>query len=168
MAIVVERPKLKWYEYLFIPALVKGMRITLGHFFKTLRGGSKVTMQYPEEKWDANLPEHYRGAPALVTDEQGRAEALAFDVTNRDEVCERLAGQNFDIVVNNAGNAGAFMMQPVPFRDMDPELWAAPIDVNLYGVMNTAHAALRGMCERGFGRLITISSGALPDITRVC
>jgi len=25
----------------------------------------KVTMQYPRKKWDANLPEHYRGAPAL-------------------------------------------------------------------------------------------------------
>jgi NAD(P)-dependent dehydrogenase (short-subunit alcohol dehydrogenase family) len=32
--------------------------------------------------------------------------------------------------------------------------------VNLHGVMNTTHAVLPGMCERGFGRLITISSGA--------
>jgi len=65
-----------------------------------------------------------------------------------------------DIVINNAGNAGARMMQPRPFREMDPEQWAPPIDVNLHGVMNTTHAVLSGMCERRFGRLITISSGA--------
>jgi len=29
---------------------------------------TKVTMQYPEEKWDDQMPEHYRGAPALVRD----------------------------------------------------------------------------------------------------
>ena len=65
-----------------------------------------------------------------------------------------------DIVVNNAGNAGAHTMQPSPFRDMDPAAWASAIDVNLGGVMNTTHAVLKGMCDRGFGRLITISSGA--------
>jgi NADH-quinone oxidoreductase subunit I len=34
-------------------------------------------MQYPEEKWDDQLPEHARGAPALVTDEQGRERCVA-------------------------------------------------------------------------------------------
>ena len=34
-------------------------------------------MQYPEEKWDAHLPEYYRGAPALVTDEHGRERCVA-------------------------------------------------------------------------------------------
>jgi len=90
----------------------------------------------------------------------GDAEGLAFDVTQREQVCEVLTPRGFDIVINNAGNAGARMMQPCPFREMDPEQWAPPIDVNLHGVMNTTHAVLPGMCERGFGRLITISSGA--------
>ena len=77
MAIVVKRPKLKWWEYLFLPAFITGLRITIGHFFKTLRGKSKVAMQYPEEKWDDHLPDYYRGAPALVTDEQGRERCVA-------------------------------------------------------------------------------------------
>ena len=77
MAIVVERPKLKWWEHLYIPAIIKGMRVTLGHFIKIVSGKKKVTMQYPEEKWDDNLPEHYRGAPALVTDEQDRERCVA-------------------------------------------------------------------------------------------
>ena len=34
-------------------------------------------MQYPEEKWDQNLPAHYRGAPTLVTDEHGRERCVA-------------------------------------------------------------------------------------------
>ncbi len=77
MAIVVKRPKLKWWEHLYIPAIVSGMRVTLGHFFQIVSKKKKVTMQYPEEKWDAHLPEHYRGAPALVTDEQGRERCVA-------------------------------------------------------------------------------------------
>ena len=90
----------------------------------------------------------------------GEAEALPFDVTQRDAVVEALSNRAIDIVVNNAGNAGAQTMQPAPFREMDPRQWAGPIDVNLHGVMNTTHAVLAGMCERGFGRLITIASGA--------
>ena len=34
-------------------------------------------MQYPEEKWDDQLPDYYRGAPALVTDEQGRERCVS-------------------------------------------------------------------------------------------
>lgn len=90
----------------------------------------------------------------------GQADGLAFDVTNRDQVVAQVVPQAFDIVVNNAGNAGASMMEPCPFREMKPERWDASIDVNLFGVMNTTHAALPGMCERGFGRLVTIASGA--------
>jgi NADH-quinone oxidoreductase subunit I len=77
MAIIVDRPKLKWWEQLYLPALAQGMRVTLGHMFRLLRGKTKVTMQYPEEKWDEHLPEHYRGAPALVTDEHDRERCVA-------------------------------------------------------------------------------------------
>ena len=104
--------------------------------------------------------ERARATVASITEAGGEASALAFDVTDRDAVVENLRPLELDIVVNNAGNAGARMMQPSPFRDMDPEAWGAPIDVNLGGVMNTTHAVLKGMCDRGFGRLITISSGA--------
>lgn len=77
MAIIVQRPKLKWWEHLYLPGIISGMRVTLGHFFSILSGRTKVTMQYPEEKWDSHLPEHYRGAPALVTDEHGRERCVA-------------------------------------------------------------------------------------------
>ncbi|MDF1811150.1 MAG: NADH-quinone oxidoreductase subunit I [Verrucomicrobiales bacterium] len=77
MAIIVKRPKLKWWEQLYLPGIVKGLVITAKHFVSTLTGTKKVTMQYPEEKWDASLPDHYRGAPALVTDELERERCVA-------------------------------------------------------------------------------------------
>jgi NADH-quinone oxidoreductase subunit I len=75
--IIVQRPTLKWHERWFISTFFKGLRITIGHAIAILRGKKKVTMQYPEQKWDASLPEHYRGAPALVTDEHGRERCVS-------------------------------------------------------------------------------------------
>jgi NAD(P)-dependent dehydrogenase (short-subunit alcohol dehydrogenase family) len=106
------------------------------------------------------LAERAQSTVDAIIEAGGQAEGLAFDVTDREQVCALLTPRALDIVVNNAGNAGARMMEPRPFREMDPAQWDAPIDVNLFGVMNTTHAVLPGMCERGFGRLVTISSGA--------
>ncbi|HQZ27315.1 MAG: NADH-quinone oxidoreductase subunit I [Verrucomicrobiales bacterium] len=77
MALIVKRPKLKWWEHLYLPGIITGMRVTLAHFFSSLFGKGTVTMQYPEEKWDSHLPEYYRGAPALVKDERDRERCVA-------------------------------------------------------------------------------------------
>jgi NADH-quinone oxidoreductase subunit I len=77
MAITVSRPKLNWRERLYLPAIVTGLAITFKHFKNLLLGRTKVTMQYPEQNWDGNLPEYYRGAPALVRDEDGRVRCVA-------------------------------------------------------------------------------------------
>ncbi|MEE3330773.1 MAG: SDR family NAD(P)-dependent oxidoreductase [Myxococcota bacterium] len=106
------------------------------------------------------VPEKAAASVATIAAAGGKAEPLPFDVTDLDAVVAAVGDRPIDIVVNNAGNAGAHQLMPTPFRDMPPERWRGPIDVNLYGVMNTAHAVLPGMCERGFGRLIAISSGA--------
>jgi NADH-quinone oxidoreductase subunit I len=77
MAVTVTRPKLNWRERIYFPAILSGLAITLNHFKRMLLGRTKVTMQYPEEKHDANMPEHYRGAPALVRDVEGRVRCVA-------------------------------------------------------------------------------------------
>jgi NADH-quinone oxidoreductase subunit I len=77
MAIVVKRPKLSFWENLYLPGIFKGLRITFQHFWRNLFGKGRVTMQYPEENWNDQLPEYYRGAPALVTDEQDRERCVA-------------------------------------------------------------------------------------------
>jgi hypothetical protein len=45
-------PELTWSERLYLPAIAAGMAITLRHFKNMLFRRTKVTMEYPEEKWD--------------------------------------------------------------------------------------------------------------------
>jgi acetoacetyl-CoA reductase len=58
-----------------------------------------------------------------------------------------------DVVVANAG-----ITRDAPFHKMTPEQWQEVIDTNLTGVFNTVHPVWPGMRERGFGRVIVISS----------
>ncbi|MDX1951145.1 MAG: NADH-quinone oxidoreductase subunit I [Verrucomicrobiota bacterium] len=67
---IVPRPKLSFWERLYLPSILGGFAVTLRHFFK-----KKVTMQYPEEKW--KVPEGYRGAPYLVKDQEGRTKCVS-------------------------------------------------------------------------------------------
>lgn len=61
---------------------------------------------------------------------------------------------NVDVLVNNAGiTRDGFM------HKMDPQSqWQAVIDVNLTGVFNTSRVFAPAMREKGFGRIINISS----------
>ena len=77
MAYTVPRPKLTFLEKIYLPSIVAGLAITFKHLKRMLSGETKVVMQYPEEKWDAHMPEYYRGAPALVKDEHGRERCVA-------------------------------------------------------------------------------------------
>jgi NAD(P)-dependent dehydrogenase (short-subunit alcohol dehydrogenase family) len=87
--------------------------------------------------------------------------ALAFDVTDYDEVGAAIADLgHVDVLVNNAGNSGAVPVQLAPFRETAPPDWEPTLRVNLYGVLNCCSAVIDGMCERGWGRIITISSAA--------
>ena len=55
MAVTVARPRLNWRERIYFPAILSGLVITLSHFKRMLLGRTKVTMQYPEERNDANM-----------------------------------------------------------------------------------------------------------------
>ena len=48
----------------------------------------------------------------------------------------------------------------VPFLDTDRDLWDKVIQINLYGPLNMHHIVVRGMAERGFGRVVNVSSDA--------
>jgi NAD(P)-dependent dehydrogenase (short-subunit alcohol dehydrogenase family) len=63
-----------------------------------------------------------------------------------------------DVLVNNAGIPAD--MRIARFRDTSPADWPRYIDLNLYGVLHCTRAVIDGMCERGFGRIVTISSAA--------
>ena len=58
-----------------------------------------------------------------------------------------------DILVNNAG-----ITRDAMFHRMTPEKWRQVIDTNLSGAFNMTHPVWSGMRDRGFGRIISISS----------
>ncbi len=58
-----------------------------------------------------------------------------------------------EVLVNNAGITRDGM-----FHKMTPDQWKAVIDTNLTGLFNMTHQVWPGMRERGFGRVVNISS----------
>jgi 2-hydroxycyclohexanecarboxyl-CoA dehydrogenase len=50
--------------------------------------------------------------------------------------------------------------RPVPFLDTTLDFWDTVIRINLYGPLNLHHIVVRGMVERGFGRVVNIASDA--------
>lgn len=58
-----------------------------------------------------------------------------------------------DILVNNAG-----ITRDGVFRKMSLEDWRAVMDTNLNSLFNVTKQVIEGMVERGFGRIINISS----------
>jgi len=68
------------------------------------------------------------------------------------------AAQNFgpiDILINNAGQAA-----PAPFGKTDAALWQRMLDVNLTGTFHCTQAALPGMLEAKWGRIVNVASTA--------
>lgn len=60
---------------------------------------------------------------------------------------------SLDILVNGAG-----ITRDTTLRKMDKVQWDAVLNVNLDGVFNMCRHAVDGMAERGFGRVVNISS----------
>jgi len=58
-----------------------------------------------------------------------------------------------DVLVNNAG-----ITRDGQFRKMSKADWDAVIDTNLNSLFNVTKQVIEGMCERGFGRIVNISS----------
>jgi NAD(P)-dependent dehydrogenase (short-subunit alcohol dehydrogenase family) len=100
---------------------------------------------------------------AAIIEAGGKASSFEFDVANFERVCSgaKAIEAEFgpvDVLVNNAGVPAN--MEMTRFRETQPADWTPYIDLNTYGVLNCCRALIDGMCDRGFGRLITISSGA--------
>ena len=82
---IVKRPKLTFWERIYIGPVVKGLGLTISHFFGVLRDvfnwknkKTAITMQYPEERWD--FKDNFRGAPALVMDQEKRGKCVACQI----------------------------------------------------------------------------------------
>jgi len=94
------------------------------------------------------------GAARVAAEVNGHA--LELDVTERDSAAAALeATGTLDVLVNNAGTDEFGF-----FTQTTPEQWQRVIDVNLGGVLNCTHAALPGMQEAGYGRIVNLASEA--------
>jgi len=91
----------------------------------------------------------------------GRAVALSVDVADWGEVeaaaaeIERELGP-IDILINNAAILGPLE----PTATSDPAEWARAIEINVVGAYHCLRAVLPGMLDRGWGRIVNVSSGA--------
>ena len=84
------------------------------------------------------------------------ARAVQLDLTDLRAAQQVVAGEGpFDILVNNAGQD-----QHAFFTKTSIEDWRYLLAVNLEAVLATTHAALPGMQERKYGRIINIGSEA--------
>jgi len=64
------------WEQLYIPELIRGMSVTLRHFFVNTFGSKEiVTVRYPEEK--RVYPERFRGVHRLMLREDGSVRCVA-------------------------------------------------------------------------------------------
>lgn len=78
-----------------------------------------------------------------ITTEAGRAAVFALR-------------QDFDIVVTNAGGPPTG-----DFRDWDRDAWIRAMDANMLTPIELIKTTVDGMAERGFGRIVNITSSAV-------
>ena len=78
-----------------------------------------------------------------ITTPEGRAAALA--------ACPQV-----DILINNAGGP-----PPGDFRNWDRSHWLAALDANMLTPIELIKAVVDGMAQRGFGRIVNITSAAV-------
>ena len=84
-----------------------------------------------------------RAVAGDITTAAGRAAALA--------ACPQV-----DILVNNAGGP-----PPGDFRTWDREVWIKALDANMLTPIELIRAVIDPMTERGFGRIVNITSAAV-------
>lgn len=110
------------------------------------------------------FPERAEEMVAALGAQGVEAIAAAFDVTNMDAVKAGIAHIEVglgpvDILVNNVGTLPHGMV-PTPFLETPEEDWPKHVDNNLYGTLNCCRCVAESMTERGWGRIIAISSDA--------
>ncbi|HYF88037.1 SDR family NAD(P)-dependent oxidoreductase [Azospirillum sp.] len=125
--------------------------------------GFGIARRMADEGYDIALFDRDRAAldeAAAALRGSARAVPVAVDVTRRAEVEEAVASViaefgRIDVLVNNAG-----IVRDKRLFAMEEEDWDAVVATNLKSQFLTCKAVLPGMVERGYGRIVNISSRA--------
>ncbi len=120
----------------------------------------------------ASTTDRIQERAAELRDAGARVEGYVADLTDRaqvrrlvDDVIARSGG--IDILINNAGmvsvstegsSGGAFL-------ELDDEAWDRDLAMNLDTAYNVTKRVLPGMVERGWGRIVMVSSVTGPLVT---
>jgi 3-oxoacyl-[acyl-carrier protein] reductase len=87
----------------------------------------------------------------------GQVIAVAGDITTAENRKSALAAcPQVDIVINNAGGP-----PPGDFRDWNRDDWIKAVDANMLTPIELIKATVDAMCERGFGRIVNITSSSV-------
>ena len=115
------------------------------HVVIVARGADVLQAAAQRLRNDPEVPQGTRVEPIAVdiTTAEGRAKVFAFR-------------KDYDIVVTNAGGP-----PPGDFRDWDREAWLKAVDANMLTPIELIKATVDGMAERGFGRIVNITSSAV-------
>ncbi len=107
-----------------------------------------------------NVAANYAGneEAAKLCEQETGVSCFKFDVASYDEVGAGLAEIEsklgpVDVIVNNAG-----VTRDAPFHRMSLEQWNDVINIDLSSAFNVTRQVWDGMRERGYGRVINISS----------
>jgi 3-oxoacyl-[acyl-carrier protein] reductase len=114
-----------------------------------LAAGARVTL------WDARAEPLAQACDELSV--LGEVNSQLVDVSKHDEVVAVASASGpIDILINNAGiSRGSHSIINFPLQD-----WHDNIAVNLTGVFFCCRAVIPGMVERGWGRVVNVSSMA--------
>ncbi len=109
----------------------------------TINGRDSSTLEATAEEIRAAADVEVATVAVDVTTPEGRAAILA-------------ACPDPDILINNAGGP-----PPGDFREWDRDAWIKALDANMLTAIFLIKDTVDGMIERGFGRIVNITSGAV-------
>ncbi len=155
-------------------ALVTGAARGIGRAIATVLAEEGADVGVADVKWTAFSGERYYSVPRresgsdedirtdeVITGLGRRAHLVQMDVSNSEQVRDGVESVRnslgpIDILVNNAG----IVSNIHALTDLDRESWDHELSVNLTGAFNCVKEVLPGMVEKGWGRVINMSSGA--------
>lgn len=133
----------------------KGVAIVTGG----TRGiGLEITTVLQEEGYQVAAVYHGNDEAAKACEQQTNARAYKFDVADY-EACQAGCAKIEEelgaiaVLVNNAG-----ITKDGVLHKMTPDQWHAVMETNLGSCFNMSRAVINGMRERGYGRIVNISS----------